>query len=212
MLALAIWTAALAAGQLPPGLPELPEGQTAHLAAEQLQYEPGLQRYALRGHAVLSTQSLELRADALEYDAAAHRAVAHGQVTMVAEGGLVAVAEEIDVDLRTAEATVKGGLVMQKRGVSHEALLAAKTAAALEALGKTSAIIRGSRIRRTGPGQFEVDGLSFTPCDCKPGEPSWRVEASRAQIEVGQHASMSWPRIYVGDVPVLALPWLDLPL
>src|SRR6185295_13200438 len=62
------------------------------------------------------------------------------------------------------------------------------------------------------PNSFAVDDLAFTPCECGPGEPSWRVEANNANVKMGERAILTWPVVYVHSVPVFALPWLYLPL
>ncbi len=208
---LAVWLAT--AAQLPIATQAtLPTGETAELAAEQLVYEPSKQLLTLKGNTLLKTEQLTLRADELIYDQQAQRATARGKVMLVAQGTIVAVADEISVDIKTLEATVKGGLFMQKRNVDVATLLAAKTPEELKALGENLITLSGERIRKTGEKQFTVDGISFTPCDCKPGEPTWRVEAAGATVEVGEKAILTWPKVYVYDVPVFALPWAYLPL
>ncbi|RYZ43357.1 MAG: LPS-assembly protein LptD, partial [Myxococcaceae bacterium] len=120
--------------------------------------------------------------------------------------------DDVRVDLRSNEANVKGGLFMQKKGVTPEALQAAKTPDELRKLGETPVLLSGTRIRRTGEASFSVDGLAFTPCQCGPGEPGWRVEAKEASVVMGERAILTWPVVYVRSVPVFALPWLYLPL
>jgi len=72
--------------------------------------------------------------------------------------------------------------------------------------------VQGRRIQRLGPNHYAVDGISFTPCDCKAEEPSWRIQADRADVEVGERVTLAWPVVYVHGVPVLPLPWAYLPL
>lgn len=190
---------------------ELPTGEIVELAADQLLYEPSKQVLTAKGNTVLSTDRLTLRADEVIYDESAQRATARGNVMLVS-GTFAAVAEEITVDMKSFEATVRGGLFMQKKNVSEEALLAARTPDELRKLGETVITLTGTHIKRVGPEQFTVDGLAFTPCDCNPSEPSWRVEASRADVKMGERAILTWPVVYIQSVPVFALPWLYLPL
>jgi LPS-assembly protein len=190
---------------------QLPTGETVELAADYVLYEPGREVLTARGHTMLRSGPVLLRADELTYDQAAEVATARGNVMLVA-GLYAAVADEVTVDVKSLEAQIKGGLFMQKRGVSPEALLAAQTPQELRELGQTPVVLSGTRIRRLAPDAFEVEGLAFSPCLCQPGEPDWRVEASRAQVELGERATFTWPVLYVHRVPVLALPWLYLPL
>ncbi|MCP3101765.1 LPS assembly protein LptD [Myxococcus sp. K15C18031901] len=191
---------------------QLPSGETVELAADFLTYEADKQVLTARGHCELRTGEMLLRSDEVTYDEANQVATATGNVMFVGPGGMAAVADDVRVDLRSFEATLQGGLFMQKKGVTFEALLTAKTPQELRAMGETPVLLSGSRIRRTGPNAFVVDELAFTPCECGPGDPSWRVEASSANVVLGERATLSWPVVYVQSVPVFALPWLYLPL
>jgi LPS-assembly protein len=190
---------------------QLPTGETVELAADYVVYEPERQLLTARGHTELRTAEVVLRADEVTYDQGAQTARASGNVMFVS-GQFAAVADEVAVDLRSNEANVKGGLFMQKRNVTADALRSAETPKQLREMGETPVLISGTRIKRTGPNAFMVDDLAFTPCECGPGEPSWRVEASNASVEMGERAILTWPVVYVHSVPVFALPWLYLPL
>ncbi|MCP3141134.1 LPS-assembly protein LptD [Pyxidicoccus xibeiensis] len=191
---------------------QLPTGETVELAADFVTYEADKQVLLARGHCELRTGDMLLRADEVTYDEANQVATATGNVMFVGPGGMAAVADSVRVDIRSFEANLEGGLFMQKRGVTLEAMLTAKTPQELRAMGETPVILSGTRIKRTGPNSFVVDDLAFTPCECGPGEPSWRVEASSANVVLGERATLSWPVVYVRSVPVFALPWLYLPL
>ncbi|WP_224367191.1 LPS-assembly protein LptD [Hyalangium versicolor] len=190
---------------------QLPTGETVEVAADFVVYEPDRQLLTARGHTELRTAETVLRADEVTYDQSAQTARASGSVMFVS-GQFAAVADEVAVDLKSNEATVKGGLFMQKRNVTADALRAAETPQQLRQMGDTPVLLSGTRIKRTGPNAFQVDDLAFSPCECKPGEPSWRVEANKANVEMGERAILSWPVVYVHSVPVFALPWLYLPL
>lgn len=190
---------------------DLPSGDRIQLSADHLTYEPTQQRVTVRGNTVLRTDRLLVRAEEVTYSQLDRRAVARGRV-MVVMGLWAAVADEVSVDVRSLDAEVVGGLFMQKKNVDPAVLLDATTPEALKELGDTALTVTGKRIRKLGPDRFEVDGLSFTPCDCKPEEPSWRIEAQQAQVEVGESASLTWPVVYIYQLPVLALPWVYLPL
>lgn len=204
--------ALLAVGQIPLATEaELPDGQKVTLAADQLLYEPARETLIARGNTLLQAKEFTLRADEVIYDQSTQQAWARGNVMFVS-GLMAAVAEEVHVDVRTLEANVKGGLFLRKRNVTTEQLLAARTPYELKKTGETVLTITGSRIKKVGENEFLVDGLSFTPCDCDPTEPSWRVEAASAEVELGEKAILSWPVVYVQQVPVFALPWLYVPL
>ncbi|MFY2561497.1 LPS-assembly protein LptD [Corallococcus terminator] len=191
---------------------QLPSGETVELAADFLTYESDKQLLTARGHCELRTGEMLLRSDEVTYDEANQVATATGNVMFVGPGGMVAVADDVRVDIRSFEATLQGGLFMQKKGVTQDALLTAKTPQELRAMGETPIILSGSRIRRTGTNAFVVDDLAFTPCECGPGTPTWRMEASSANVILGERATLTWPVVYVQSVPIFALPWVYLPL
>ncbi|WP_163868455.1 LPS-assembly protein LptD [Myxococcus eversor] len=191
---------------------QLPSGETVELAADFLTYESDKQLLTARGHCELRTGEMLLRSDEVTYDETNQVATATGNVMFVGPDGMVAVADDVRVDIRTFEATLKGGLFMQKKGVTQDALLTAKTPQELRAMGETPIILSGSRIRRTGPNAFVVDDLAFTPCECGPGTPTWRMEASSANVILGERATLTWPVVYIQSVPIFALPWVYLPL
>ncbi|QAT86615.1 putative organic solvent tolerance protein [Corallococcus coralloides] len=188
---------------------ELPTGEVVELAADYVVFENDI--LTARGHCELRSGPNVLRADEVTYSEATQVATATGNVMFVS-GLMAAIADDVRVDLRTNEANVKGGLFMQKKGVTPEALQAAKTPDELRKMGETPVLMSGTRIRRTGETAFSVDGLAFTPCQCGPGEPGWRVEAKEANVKMGERAILTWPVVYVRSVPVFALPWLYLPL
>ncbi len=202
----------LLAGQIPLSTEaELPGGQKVYIAADQLTYEPSREALVARGQTTLKTDQIVLRADELVYDQKRRRAVATGNV-MVVSGMFAAIAESITIDVDALEAWVEGGLFLKKKNVTQEQLLAARTPHELKKTGETELTITGSHFKQLSDGEFLVDGLTFTPCDCDPTEPTWRVEAASANVEPGERAILNWPVVYVQQVPVFAVPWLYLPL
>jgi LPS-assembly protein len=190
---------------------QLPTGEIVELSADYVLYEPEQKVLTARGNTVLRSGPMVLRADEVSYDQSKQLASAKGNVMFVRDL-MAAVADEVTVDIQSFEAHVKGGLFMQKRGVSPEALLAAQTPQELRALGETPVLLSGTRIKRTGPNSFQVEGLAFAPCLCGEDKPTWRLEATSATVEFNEHATLTWPVVYVYSVPVFAVPWLYLPL
>lgn len=189
----------------------LPQGTPGDLIADELTYERSGRVLVARGHAVLRDNGVTVWADELTYDQTLQHATARGNVMMV-RGLTVAFADEIGVDLQSDDATLERGFLIQKRGVKPERLLAAKSAEELRDLGQVSLAMTGTRIKRIGEGHFLVDQLSFTPCDCNPAKPTWRIDALHADLVEGERAILTLPVIYVHSVPVFAFPWMYLPL
>ncbi|WP_426751010.1 LPS-assembly protein LptD [Myxococcus sp. Y35] len=190
----------------------LPNGEKAQLTADMVVYEAETKVVTARGNAVLRTDTMQLRADEVTYDSVNPFVTATGNVMFVGPGGMAAVAESVKMDVRTYEANLEGGLFMQKEGVTQDALFSAKTPQELRAMGETPILLSGSRIRRTGENTFAVENLAFTPCNCSPNEPGWRMEATSATVVLGERATMTLPVVYVKSVPVFALPWIYMPL
>lgn len=206
---LIVW---LAAGQLPLSTQvELPSGKVVNLAADYADTLGGGQKVSARGNVELSSGEMVVRADELVYDAEVQVVVARGNVRFFAFP-YVGVADEVSVDIDGREATLTGALFMKKRGVTQEQLLAAKSVDELKAMGDSQLSVSGTRIRQVSEDTFEVDNLSFTPCDCDANSVTWRVEARRANVRVGERATLTFPVVYVKSVPVFALPWLYLPV
>jgi LPS-assembly protein len=213
VIAAALLWAHLALAQAPPYATELATaaGDRVDLTADRLEYDEQTKEIVVRGHALLRTDRAAVRADEIRYRQVEQRAQARGHVLLTL-GLMAAVADEIDLDLGSLEATLQGGVVMQKADVAPEALRAAETVEALRKLGRTTLILQGRRIQKLGPNHYAVDGISFTPCDCKVEEPSWRIQADQADLEVGERVILSWPVFYVYGWPVLKVPWAYLPL
>jgi LPS-assembly protein len=200
----------LATGQLPTGVPPAGEGETG-IRSESLEIDEKTGMWHAKGHAILKTTSIEIRADEMTFDPEEQRAIACGHVIFF-QGTLVAFAEQADVRLETGEATLVEGTVLRKANVSSDALLKANTREEVERVGSTSMSATGRHLQRVGPDHFLVDGIAFTPCDCNPVKPSWRIKSLHADLIPGERALLTLPVIYVGNVPVLAFPWLYLPM
>lgn len=70
-------------------------------------------------------------------------------------------------------------------------------------------------------GGITLSRARFTLCSCGEGAaPSWELRASSADVRPGERAILSWPVLWITPrflfidrpVPVLALPWLWMPL
>ncbi len=192
-------------------LAQAPEGTRFSTESQSARYDASGEIATLTGDALVRSERLSVRADEIVYDQRQGTARARGNVLLVS-GQLAGVADELEVDLNGDEVRARGGLFMQKTGISEPELQAVRTPQGLKEAGVTTLTVSGERLERLGPNRFLVDGLSFTPCDCKPTSPSWHIEASRADVEPGERAVLTWPVVYVYKLPVFISPWLYLPL
>ncbi len=188
-----------------------PQARQGELISDEQIYNTVTKVVVARGHAALRARGVTLWADEVIYDQVNQHATAVGNVMMV-RGLTAAFGERIEVDLSSDQATVERGLLLQKRGVPPERLLTLKTPEELMKVGQTALALTGQRVKRVDDHHFLVDHLSFTPCDCDPAHPSWRIDSIHADLTEGERANLLLPIIYVHSVPIFALPWISLPL
>jgi len=202
----------LAIGQLPLPAPlPTPAQDETGLRSDTLEIDESTGVWHPKGHVVLKTPTIEVRAEEMSYYPDEQRVKARGNAVMFQES-LVGFADEMDVLLATGEATLVGGTMLQKRNVSSQALLQATSRQQLEQLGQTTMSVKGRHVQRIAADHFLVDGIEFTPCDCNPVKPSWSIHSLKADIIPGERALLTLPVIYVRGVPILAFPWLYVPM
>src|SRR5215472_1303523 len=202
----------LAIGQLPLPAPlPTPAQDETGLRSDSLEIDESTGVWHPKGHVVLKTPTIEVRADEMSYYPDEQRLKARGNAVMFQES-LVGFADEMDVLLVTGEATLVGGTMLQKRNVSSQALLQATSRQQLEQLGQTTMSVKGRHVQRIAADHFLVDGIEFTPCDCNPVKPSWSIHSLKADVIPGERALLTLPVIYVRGVPILAFPWLYVPM
>lgn len=190
---------------------ELGPGREVELKGERVVYDAAERTLTATGRTSLRMEHLSVRADSVFFDQEENRAVAEGNV-LFASGTLAAVANKVEVDIESMHAAFEGGLLMSKKGVPFAQLADAQTSDELKGMGQTALTVTGDKIAKLEEGEYEIDGLSFTPCDCNPLKPNWHVEASSGNVRPEDRAILHWPVIYVRKVPVFAFPWLYLPL
>lgn len=175
----------------------------------------GTKRFAV-GNARLWSDAVSLRAEHLVFDEETQRAEASGNVLLVGTMG-VAFTEHLTLDLPSETAILDNGVFMQKSGVTPQQLSEAASAEELRSMGVTKLVLGGRSIQRVDENTVRVRGLSFTPCDCDLSRPSWKVTAWSSTVKPGESASLWFPVVHllnvplVGQVPIFAFPYLDLP-
>ena len=135
-------------------------------------------------------EKAELTADQVQYEISRQLLTARGHVVL-RTGQWVLRADELTYDQRAGQATARGNVLV---------------------VSGTQAVLADEMSVDIGSSRLEAERISLAPCDCDPTSPTWRVEARHADVEFGERAILSWPVVYVHDVPVFAFPWLYLPL
>ena len=206
LVAVLVGTATVAPVFRPPAnLPDAPFSVTA----DRLSAEGGL--YVAEGNVVLRRQGAVVRADRIELDEKRGVAIAEGNVT-AAEGTSVMTCRRVETKIPELTGGLEQGRIRVKSELPKE-LLDRLTAKELETYGEDEMILEAEKLDRTGEKTFEVDGGSFTVCDCgEDSTPSWRIEASSAELDLDEGALLWWPVFYAKQVPVFALPAFYFPL
>ena len=207
-VSMALWVLAQSPAKYPS---VLTPGELIFVGADHVQYNTDQHTLRATGHARLRTKRASLKADVVDYDQQTAVAHASGHVVMVTDL-TAAVADEVTLNLDTLDTQIEKGLVFQKKGVLPDALRSADSAEAVEKLGVTTLAMRGTHFERRSEQEYRVSKLDFTPCDCDPLKPHWKIKSSQAIIIPGDHAWLKWPVIQVYGVPVFALPVLYVPL
>lgn len=193
--------------RLPPGLAGLPFS----IEAERLVAEPGRQRWIAEGAVVVRRRGAVLFAERVELDQLRGVAVAEGEVTAV-EGRTVLTCNRVEMQLPELIGGVQQAGLRIKSGLPEE-LLQSLPADQLVAHGRDELILGADVLQRTGPRSMDVEGASFTACDCgEDTPPSWRIRTRSASIDLDSGAWLTLPVFYVREVPILALPAFYFPL
>lgn len=207
--------ALVAAGLL--GAVALPGGSgDARVDAATAVYDVASGTYRLEGGVVISRGVVRLRAGAARFDPRTGVVDATGGVLLtdatkaVSAEGIHAVLDG-DFEAREVVAFLKDGAVD---------LTGATSPAEAATCGRNALTARAARVAGGKDRVLHLDAARVTPCDCDAGPPSWELRASRAEIHPGERVELSWPVLWVTPrflfierpVPVLAIPWVSLPL
>ncbi|HYQ81492.1 MAG TPA: LPS-assembly protein LptD [Anaeromyxobacteraceae bacterium] len=211
----ALLAAGLAAPAAAATLPA-PGGGTVEVEAAQVVYDAAAARYRLDGGVRVRRGATVLRCRTASYDPATGTVEASGEVLITGPGRAVAADQArlvIDGPWEARQVTA----YLKEKPVD---LGAAQDADAACRQGRNRLTLRAERVASEGDESFVAEGVRLTLCDCDGGAPSWEVGASRAEVEPGERAVLSWPVVRITPrflflsepVPVLPLPWLYLPL
>ncbi|HYD41963.1 MAG TPA: LPS-assembly protein LptD [Anaeromyxobacter sp.] len=212
--------AALTAAALLAGLTAPPAGLPAasgdvSFEAAQVVFRGETGRYELAGGAVVRRGGVVLRAARATVDPET------GEVW--ASGGVLLLDATRAVQAGTIHAVLDGPFEASEvvAFLKEKPLDPVRITSLAEARrGRNRLSLTAERVEGDADGRLGIDGARLTLCDCGPGRaPTWELAAGRAKVD-GDRLSLSWPVLrvtprFVGvtrPVPVLALPWLSLPL
>lgn len=196
--------ARLCAAALPPGDVQI-EGTVT--------YEVGTGRVLVRNGAVLRRGAVVVRARSATYDPATGEVQATGDVLLTDATHVVA-ADSVRAVLG-GEMEAEDVVALVKDEPMDLSLVTTPTEA--RRLGRNRLFFSGARLVGDPAGRFRLSRARLTLCDCGEGrKPSWEVTARDADIVPGRRAVLRWAVLRIApanrSIPVLAVPWLYLPL
>lgn len=172
---------------------------------------------ALQGGVLIRRGALTLRAPSARWRPAT------GQVEVL--GGAVLVEGPRAIVARALRGEVGGVYEAEEPEVYYAedtaALAAATTPEEAARAGGRRLTLRARHATGSADGGILLDGVRGTLCRTAEGDaPPWEIRASRADVRPGERAVLSWPVLWITPrflfvdrpVPVLAFPWLWVPL
>jgi LPS-assembly protein len=185
------------------------------IEAPSITLDVGSGTYRLSGGVLLARGLVTVRARQASWDPATGVVEARGDVLLVESGRAVhaeALTARLDGRLAASDVTA---LVLD----GSVDLRLATGLAEVRRAGRVLLTAHAERAEGDGA-RLSLRGTRLTLCDCPSGPPTWELRAGRVEMGPGRRASLSWPVLWVTPrllgidrpVPVLAFPWLSVPL
>jgi LPS-assembly protein len=179
--------------------------------ADRFTYEVGTGRVQLEGNVVVRRGAVTLRARSAEWDPATGEVRAAGGV-LLTDATRVVSADAVRAVLG-GDIEAEGVLAFVKERPAD--LSGLRTAAEARRAGRNRVTFSGERLSGAEGAPLRLVNARLTLCDCPGGgAPSWEVTAREADVAPGKRAILrgSAIRILGQPVPLLAFPWLYVPL
>jgi len=161
------------------------------LSADSVDYERARDVYVARGNVRISQDERVLTADWVAFSNTSQLGLATGNV-VVHEAGDVLHADVLHFEIDELK-----GIVLNGR---------------LET-GENDFVVESDEMRKVGDQEYELDGATFTTCQCPEGERlPWVIAADEAEIAIDGYATVRNTTFDVLGVPVLWLPWMRYPV
>ncbi|WP_347455178.1 LPS assembly protein LptD [Acinetobacter thermotolerans] len=166
-----------------------PEQATSTVTADYGHYNPNGDSY-LEGNVVIDQQGRQIRADKVTIDQTQTYAKAQGRVQL-AQAGLLSQSDDINYNLKTQQGDLNNSFYIAEQQHAHG---------------------RADKIAKTSTDTVELENATYTTCP--PDEkPTWKIQADRIKLnqETGRGETRN-TKLYVKEVPVLALPYFNFPI
>ena len=166
-----------------------PEQATSTITADYGHYNPAGDSY-LEGNVVIDQEGRQIRAERVSIDQTQTYAKAEGQVQL-AQGGLISQSDDINYNLKTQQGDLNNSFFIAEEQHAHG---------------------RAEKIAKTSDDTLELENATYSTCPPEQ-KPTWKIQAD--QIKLNQETGRGETRntkLYVKDVPVLAVPYFNFPI
>lgn len=166
-----------------------PEQATSTITADYGHYNPAGDSY-LEGNVIIDQEGRQIRAKRVTIDQTQTYAKAEGQVQL-AQGGLISQSDDINYNLKTQQGDLNNSFFIAEEQHAHG---------------------RAEKIAKTSDDTLELENATYSTCPPEQ-KPTWKIQAD--QIKLNQETGRGETRntkLYVKDVPVLAVPYFNFPI
>ncbi|QQN38251.1 LPS-assembly protein LptD [Acinetobacter sp. CS-2] len=166
-----------------------PDNATSTVTADYGHFDPNGDS-VLEGNVLIDQQGRKIRADKITIDQTQTYANAQGRVQM-AQAGLLAQSDQINYNLKTQQGDLNNSFYISEEQHAHG---------------------RAEKITRTSENVVVMNNATYSTCppDEKPG---WKIQADKITLnkETGRGETRG-TKLYVKEVPVLAVPYFNFPI
>ncbi|WP_180046264.1 MULTISPECIES: LPS-assembly protein LptD [unclassified Acinetobacter] len=165
------------------------EEATSTVTADYGHYNPNGDS-VLEGNVVIDQQGRQIRADKITIDQTQTYASAEGRVQM-AQAGLLAQSDQINYNLKTQQGDLHNSFYIAEEQHAHG---------------------MAEKIARTSTNTLVLNNATYSTCPPEQA-PTWKIQADEIKLnqETGRGETRS-TKLYVKDVPVLAVPYFNFPI
>ncbi|MDM1271517.1 LPS-assembly protein LptD [Acinetobacter indicus] len=165
------------------------EEATSTVTADYGHYNPNGDS-VLEGNVVIDQQGRQIRADKITIDQTQTYASAEGRVQM-AQAGLLAQSDQINYNLKTQQGDLHNSFYIAEEQHAHG---------------------MAEKIARTSTNTLVLNNATYSTCPPEQA-PTWKIQADEVKLnqETGRGETRG-TKLYVKDVPVLAVPYFNFPI
>lgn len=158
---------------------------------------------------------ISIDADKMSRDTVKSTIELSGNVQVIFQGQHLS-CDRASINLKTREVEAIGNVILQNQKVHAEGerlKLNYDTNLGTLYRGFIKAgqvLFEGEVIDKVGEDEYVADQAYYSACATCP--PAWSFTGSKIKAEIGGYASIDYPVLRIGDVPVFILPWILVPL